>query len=164
MDLSALGWGARVSVPIGHRVAFLLSARRSPPTSLYQDALDQFDVRGGPSARDKVARFSGGVFPLAPTSAFTDLNGKVELTLPAGDRVSVSVYDGRDDVNNSHDLALKAAGTAVAVPDPLQLPTEAAVQVSDLEAWRGPGTQCDVGPAVVSGGVDDVLDRALAVL
>ena len=42
VELSGLGWGANSSVPLGRWGGFSLAARRSLPTSLYEDALAEF--------------------------------------------------------------------------------------------------------------------------
>jgi hypothetical protein len=138
VDLSVLGWAARVSAPLGDRGAFLIAARRSPPTTLYDDVLDRFAGGSTVSARDAVPRFSGGLFGASPASSFYDVNSKIDLKLSPKDRVSVTVYDGRDTANTSHDIPTPP-DSDVAVPSGLSLPADTLAQISDVETWNGRG-------------------------
>jgi ferric enterobactin receptor len=142
VDLSALGGSALVDVPLGGRGSLMLAARQSPPASLYNKVLDEFSGGVGVSARDRVARFSGGTFPNAPVdSSFHDVNSRLELKLTNRDRLSVSVYDGRDTANNSRDVGVPAPASAsaiVPVQGP-QLPSDALVQASDVQRWTSRG-------------------------
>src|SRR5262249_29863917 len=100
---------------------------------------------GVTSVRNRTPRFSGGAFPALPPSSFYDVNGRLEVKPTVADRVSVSVYDSRDDANRSQDIALPAptagasTSTTFVVPDPQQLPSDAAFQVSDVARWKGRG-------------------------
>lgn len=135
VDVSMLGVGAFVSVPLSDRGSLLIATRQSPPTSLYNDALDAFATQSGVSVRDRIPRFSGGTFQTAPsTSLFRDANSRLDLKVSSRDRLSLSLYGGRDDVNHSHDLAVPTAtGPLDAVTGPPLLPSDAVVQVSDVD-------------------------------
>jgi hypothetical protein len=141
VDLSVLGVGALLNVAAGDRVAIMIAARRSPPTSLYNNVLDQFGTSSGVSARDRLPRFSGGSFPDAPASSsyFRDVNSRLELKLTDKDRLSLSLYDGRDDANNSHDLAVPESTSTVGAADGTELPSNAVVQVSNVQDWTARG-------------------------
>jgi ferric enterobactin receptor len=139
VDLSALGAGALFSTPLGDHASFLVAARRSFPNSYYDDLIDLAAGGGNPSARRQPAFFSGGAFASTPTSSFDDLNAKVDLALTGRNRLSLSVYNGREDVNNSRYLQLPAPSTDFAVPGSLMLPADALVNASDIEHWTGRG-------------------------
>jgi len=140
VDLSLLGWGTRLSLPLANRGSVVVAARQSPPAGLYEDMLDRFSggTRGTQSARGRIARFSGGTLAAPLTSSFHDVNGRLDLVLPKSDRLAISFYDGRDDANQSRDLT-RAVRSTIAVPDVVELPSDAAVQVSDAETWTGHG-------------------------
>jgi len=140
VDFSMLGWSARVSAPLGDRAAFLVAARATPPTTLYNAVLDETDGNAGLSARDRIAHFSGGSFALSPTSSFHDLNGKVTVKLTANDRASFTFYDARDAANQSRNVPQPLPSTGLAEPNPFApLPVDGVAQVSDVETWNGRG-------------------------
>jgi hypothetical protein len=139
VDLSVLGAGALFSTPLGDHASFLVAGRRSFPKSYYDDLIDLAAGGGNPSARSQPARFSGGAFQSTPTSSFDDLNAKLYLALTGRNRLSLSVYNGREDVNNSRYLQLPAPSTDFAVPATPALPADALVDASDIEHWTGRG-------------------------
>jgi hypothetical protein len=140
VDLSGLGGSALVDVPIGDRGSVMFAARQSPPASLYDAVLDAFGPTGGTTERDRMPRFSGGLFPGAPTtSSFRDVNARIEMKVDARDRVAVAVYDGRNDANNSRDWMLPQLGGGVDVVQSPSLPGDALVQVSDAQRWTAQG-------------------------
>jgi len=136
VDFSLLGTRAVLSLPLGSRASFLFAARRSFSGSLNDEVLDMLTGDpGGPSARDRAGRYSGGGFGLEPSSLLRDLNGRLEVRLSSGDVLSASVYDATEDANNSWDLAPNRV-TSVSAPDVLtDLPADTAAQVSDLQTW-----------------------------
>jgi ferric enterobactin receptor len=139
VDLNALGAGAVFSTPLGGRSSFLVAARQSFPKSYYDDLIDLAAGGGNPSARSQPARYSGGAFKSTPTSTFDDLNAKLDLGLTGKNRLSLSVYNGREDVNNSRYLQLPGLGSDFGVPASPALPPDALVNASDLEHWTGRG-------------------------
>lgn len=145
-DVSALGLNASVDGHLGDRVSLLVAGRRSTPASIYDDVLDRFAPTGGTAVRDRLPRYSGGTLsttsvpPATPTlSYFRDWNAKVDIAATQRDRVSFSVYDGRADLNNSHDLAVSQPSTVEGVPVVDPLPTDAVVQVSRVSGWTSRG-------------------------
>jgi ferric enterobactin receptor len=142
VDLSAIGGSVLVDIPFGSRGSLMLAARQSPPVSLYNKVLDEFSGGVGISARSRVPTFSGGPFPDASAdSSFHDVNSRLELKLTGKDRVSLSLYDGRDTANNSRDVGVPAPASAssiVPVQGP-QLPSDALVQTSDVQRWTSRG-------------------------
>src|SRR5262249_55964785 len=111
-EARTLGWDGLASAPLGDRGSVLIAARRSPPTSLYNKVLKEFEGRTTPWERDRSARFSGGLFGTSPASSFSDVNAKAEARPTTADRVSVSFYDGRDAANQSRDTTFAAANGA----------------------------------------------------
>jgi len=139
VDVSMLGVGAVVSAPLGSRGSFLIASRRSPPAGLYNEVLDRFAGAGTVPSRERTARYSGGTFRSFPTSSFQDLNGKLELRLTGKDRVSISLYDGRDHFNNSRDLTVLGSSDSVHAVTDIDFPLDTVVQISDLRDWKARG-------------------------
>ena len=139
IDLSILGLATKVTLPLGSRGSLLLAGRHSPPSGLYGDLADYFYDTETDDARERDARFSGGPFgALAADPSFYDLNGKLRFEASPRDRLSFTLYSARDVSNRSHDIALPS-NDGIGVPNPLALPADAAVQVSNLATWRGRG-------------------------
>ena len=147
-DVSALGLNASVDARFGDRVSLLVAGRRSAPASIYDSVLDRFAPTGGTAVRDRLARYSGGTLSTTPVSStgptlsyFRDWNAKVDIAATKQDHVSFSVYDGRENLNNSHDLAVTQplTSTALGVPEVAVLPTDAVVQVSSVSGWTSRG-------------------------
>jgi ferric enterobactin receptor len=142
VDLSALGGSALIDLPFGGRGSLMLAARQTPPASLYNKTLDAFSTGVGVAAHGRIPRFSGGTFTNAPVDpTFRDVNGRFEVKLTAKDRLSMSLYDGRDDADNSRNVGVPASPSAsaiVPVQGP-QLPADALVQNSDIQRWTSRG-------------------------
>jgi hypothetical protein len=139
IDLSILGLAMKFSVPIGTRGSVLFAGRRSPPSGMYTDALDYLYGTDTEAARARPAKFSGGLFA-APvdTPSFYDLNGKLQIQATSRDHLSLTLYNARDISNTSHDI-LVPAREAIGEPDPLALPEDATIQISNVATWRGRG-------------------------
>ena len=159
---SMLSVSGAVSVPIANRGALLLAGRRSFQSPLYNDILDLF----GSTGRGASAGFGGGGsgpsrvggpggpgggsgfgFDTTPRSHFYDLNGKLWLELSPEDRVALSSYAGRDDLDNSSSLSIpefspgqfprggSGSGTAAAPPFTIS----GSIDTSDLSKWTNRG-------------------------
>jgi hypothetical protein len=140
VDLSTLGWGARVSLPIGDRVSLLIAGRASPPATTYNDVLNEMGGNTGLWVRDRAAFFSGGPFALSPASTFHDLNAKIEVKLSKEDRASVTFYDARDAANQSRNDPQPPPSTTLAEPSPFAaLPLDVVAEASDVQTWKGRG-------------------------
>jgi RNA polymerase sigma factor (sigma-70 family) len=137
VDLSAFGTAGNVSIPMGDRGSLVLAGRRSVPGTIHGDVLDQFDPGTGEAVRDRVPRYSGGTFQARPDPGFYDVNARLELTPGRNNRISVSLYDARDEENFSRDQSLPASSTSIAVPVDFQLPSDALVQAGDAQSWKG---------------------------
>jgi ferric enterobactin receptor len=145
-DVSALGLNASVDGRIGDRVSLLVAGRRSAPTSIYDDVLDRFVPTSGTAVRDRLGRYSGGTLSTTSTSSigptlsyFRDWNAKVDIAATNRDRVSFSLHNGREDINNSHNLAVAQPSTDVAPPETDPLPNDSVVEVSSVGGWTSRG-------------------------
>jgi hypothetical protein len=139
VDVSAFGTAANVSLPMGDRGSLVLAGRRSLPGTLYGDVLDQFDPGTGQAVRDRVPRYSGGTFGARPEPGFYDIKARLELTPGNNHRISVSLYDARDEENFSRDQALPSASSDIAVPVTSPVPADALIQAGDAQSWKGRG-------------------------
>jgi ferric enterobactin receptor len=145
-DVSALGLNAGVVARLGNRVSLLVAGRRSAPASIYDDVLDRLAPTSGTAVRDRLARYSGGTLSTtSPSSAgptlshFRDWNARVDVAATLKDRLSFSLYDGGENINNSHDLAVPQPSTTLGVPEVDPLPTDTVVQVSSVSGWTSRG-------------------------
>ena len=115
---SMLSVSGTVSLPIAGRGALLLAGRRSFQSPLYDDILGLFGSNGtgaasagfgggqGPSRAGGPGGSSGFGFGTTPSSYFYDLNGRLWFELSAKDRITLSSYAGRDDLDNSSSLSI----------------------------------------------------------
>jgi hypothetical protein len=144
VEFSTLGWSAHASAPVGDRAAIFVSARATPPTTVYDRVLDEIDGDRGLSARSRLPQFSGGSLGAGATSSFHDVNTKASVKLTSVDRVSLTVYDASDAANQSRDLAqpttTTTSGTSIDEPGTYPaLPADAVNHVTDIVAWTGRG-------------------------
>ena len=82
----------------------LVVAGRRRCRSLYGDVLDNFDPGTGVAVRDQVPRYGGGTFRRA-RPRFYDVSA-AGLTPGRNSKISVSLYDARDEENFSRDQFL----------------------------------------------------------
>lgn len=106
IDAGLLAANAFVEVPMGDKVTSLFAFRRSYQSGLYQKIFNKFSggtttttptIGGGPG---------GGRFNFAsttPKSYFYDLNGRVTYKPTKKDVISLSFYNGTDDMDNSRE-------------------------------------------------------------
>jgi hypothetical protein len=136
VGMSLLGADATFTAPIGRHASVSVAGRHSAPESLYNDALDLFAAAGASPVRDRPVRYSGGTFAVSPDSVFRDVNARFDVEPGPKDRVSVSLYDGRGRLNNSHDVAVPVVTTIVPSDEDVSLPSDALIQVGDIVAWE----------------------------
>lgn len=107
-DVSLLSTNAFVEVPVGSKVTFLLAGRRSWKGPLYKKIFDRLspdDSQTQPAAGGLPG--GGRRFAAAQTeeqtasSYFYDLNGKVTFRPTSKDILSLSFYNGTDNMDNS---------------------------------------------------------------
>jgi ferric enterobactin receptor len=148
--VSLLSVHALVEAPLGKRASLIVAGRRSFQGPLYGKILDLFgnnDTPGGgaPRVSARAGSFGGGgrfsLFESEPKSYFYDANAKLLWEPSTRDKITLSLYDGRDVVDNSRTLT---------IPDfMLQRMTEAGLTppdsfaITDTRQWenRGLGAQ-----------------------
>lgn len=138
-NVSLLSAGGLLSAPLGSRGGILVAARRSYQSPLYNQILDLFNTGGAVGRGGRMPRFSGGVFESTPQSWFYDVNGKIDFALGSRDRISASVYDGRDDLDNSRDLPFGGFPRFRLGETGVELPEDAVMQITDVRDWRNRG-------------------------
>lgn len=146
LNISMLSAGGLLSVPLGSRGSFLIAARRSYQSPLYNRILGLVDT-GSPMGRRGPGGASpfGGSDPFAstPSSWFYDLNTKFEFKPTQRDSISVSGYDGRDDVDNSRSLDLSGFSfpnfPGQTTTTTSGVPTDPVLGISELHGWKNRG-------------------------
>ena len=148
LNVSMLSAGGLFSTPLGTRGSFLIAGRRSFQSPLYNNIQGLFSTGGGlgrpggggPSGG--AGPFGGGMFSTTPTSWFYDLNSKLDLKVTKSDRFSASVYDGRDELDNSRSLDLSGfgfRGFPGQEETTTDLPSDLVMDLTDLQHWRNRG-------------------------
>ncbi len=105
-DISLLSTNIYAEIPIGTKVSTLFAARRSWKGPLYNTIFDTF----GPEEQEAPSRPGGGGRPgFSTTSAtvasyFYDLNGKITYRPTKKDVISWSIYNGKDNLDNSTEI------------------------------------------------------------
>lgn len=96
-DISMMSGNAFIEFPIGNKLTATLSGRRSWKSPLYDKLFEQYtDVdEGGPQTG---FRLGGGT--QQTTSYFYDMNAKVTYSPTEKDRISFSLYNGKDELSN----------------------------------------------------------------
>ncbi len=104
-DISLLSYNAFTEIPLGGKGSVFIAGRKSYKGALYNKFFDAFNEDN--SSNDIAQRSgkggSGGRAREAsePTSFFYDLNGKVTYRPTEKDIVSLSFFNGQDDLDNS---------------------------------------------------------------
>jgi hypothetical protein len=137
-EVGVLGPSGTVDVPIHGVASVMVAGRRSWPSSLYNSVLDRF-AGDTTYLRSRDVHYTGGTLATSPGTGFSSLNGRFELIPAKGNRAYVSFYGAGDDGNFSRDVLPPASSTTIAVPDPLQLPADAVMQIGDVQSWTGRG-------------------------
>ena len=138
--LSLLSANATAQLPFADRGSLLIAGRRSFQSSLYDKILGQVDTapapRGGVATASRLA-----VFETLPSSYFYDLNAKLSFELGPNTHLSVSGYNGRDDVDNSRDLELPALALERLAERGIEI--DGAFSITDTTNWEnlGAGTK-----------------------
>lgn len=103
-DVSLMSVNGMVEFPLGKKTSVLLAGRRSWRSPIYNKIFDQFvDENEGGDVAGGMGRPGGnGMTTEQETiSYFYDLNGKVTYRPSDKDVVALSVYNGKDDLDNS---------------------------------------------------------------
>jgi hypothetical protein len=147
---SMLSVGASVSMPIAGRGSLLLAGRRSFQSPLYNNILDLFGTNGNGAASGGFGgggRASGGPgggfdFDTTPSSHFYDLNGRFSMSLGKRDRLELSTYGGRDDLDNSSSFSIPEFSGGGNFPGGGTAPNftiSGSIETADLSQWKNRG-------------------------
>ena len=109
---SLLSFSGTVETPLfDSKGSALLAVRRSFQGPLYNNILNLFDNNPAAGPRQAVGPRGGGggrfaTFDTQPSSNFYDINGKVLFSPSSDDTMSLSLYRGNDNLDNSRSLEL----------------------------------------------------------
>jgi hypothetical protein len=106
-DISLLSFNAYIETPIGKKITILVAGRKSWKGPLYNKIFDEFNksnARGNPGGGygSYGNRNSNAT---TVTSYFYDLNSKITYRPTDKDVISLSLYNGTDDLNNSQNMS-----------------------------------------------------------
>ncbi len=120
VDLSPLSANAFVETPIGDKITFLAAARRSYKGPLYTKIFDKFTetedtqtaVQQGQGGFGRGGRFGGNQLSTTEqaSSYFYDINAKLTYKPSKKDILSVSFFNGTDNMDNSTETSLGSFG------------------------------------------------------
>lgn len=96
-DISMMSVNGFIELPIGNKMTATLSGRRSWKSPLYDKLFDQYTDESDESQSG--FRLGGGT--QQTSSYFYDLNAKLTYRPSVKDRISLSVYNGKDELDNS---------------------------------------------------------------
>ena len=118
LNLGFLAANANAEIPIGEKITTLFAYRRSYQSGLYQKIFDKYS--GGTGGEATTAAPPGGAggpggprfnfTSTTPKSYFYDLNGKITFRPTPSDIISLSIYQGTDDMDNSRENNLPNFG------------------------------------------------------
>jgi hypothetical protein len=102
-DISLLSANAYLEVPIGQKFSSIIAFRRSYQGYMYDKLFSKFNTQSTSSANrpQPMGRF-GQSFENTVTSYFYDLNGKFTYRPNDKDIVTLSIYNGADNLDNSN--------------------------------------------------------------
>jgi ferric enterobactin receptor len=106
VDLGLLSVNAYIEQPIGDKVSTLFAVRRSWKSPLYDQIFDRFS-----GENEQIG--GGGAFSQFQStvrSYFYDLNGKITFRPTKKDILTLSLYNGTDDMDNSTNISLPFGG------------------------------------------------------
>jgi len=99
-DFSMMSVNGFVEFPIGKKISAIFSARRSWEGPLYNKIFDQFTDENEMPVMGGMGRFGGGTTQ-ETKSYFYDLNGKITFKPTKNDIIALSIYNGKDNLDNS---------------------------------------------------------------
>lgn len=103
VGLSALSANALVEIPMGKRASFLLAARRSYTDIIQSGLYDKlFSLYGSSNNNNSNSNAPPNrLFQTQPVFYFYDINAKLTYNLSNKDILSVSLYNGQDNLDNA---------------------------------------------------------------
>lgn len=105
--ISLLSYNAFINGPLGSKGTFVLAGRKSYQSPLSKRIRDSYSntMSAGPGGGGPMGQFS-----TEPLSSFYDLNGRATYNPAANDTLSLSLYYGRDNFDNSHTIEMPSFG------------------------------------------------------
>jgi len=103
-DASFLSLNAYVESPIGKKMTFLVAGRRSFQGPLYKKLFDQFQTSNTPALGGRRANRQQTTQQVA--SYFYDLNARLTFRPTDQDQITLSVYNGKDNLDNSQNVSI----------------------------------------------------------
>jgi len=146
---SMLSVSTSLSMPVSDRGSLLIAGRRSFQSPLYNNILDLFGTNGsgaanggglGGGARPRGGPGGGFGADTTPRSHFYDLNGRFSMPFGQRDRLVVSTYAGRDDLDNS--VAFTIPEFNGTLPGGVTAPPfriSGSIDTSDISNWTNRG-------------------------
>ncbi len=101
---SLLSVNGYVDGPLGKKGTFMIAARRSYPSPLSSRIRDNYTTTSGPGGRGPSQISS------EPTSSFYDVNARATYAASSKDNLTLSLYFGTDNFDNSRKLDLPSFG------------------------------------------------------
>ena len=112
IDASFLGLNGYVEIPLFDKGSIFLSGRRSFQTFLYNKIFNAFS-KNASNTNPQGGGFGRNVTQTTPKSYFYDLNGKITYNFTPKDVVSLSAFNGQDNLDNSNMFTRNAGNITV---------------------------------------------------
>ncbi|MEQ9168562.1 MAG: TonB-dependent receptor [Fulvivirga sp.] len=109
-DLSLLSANVFTEVPIGRKISTLFAVRKSYKGPLYNTIFDAFGPEEQEAPTQNANRPGFSSTSSTVSSFFYDINGKITYRPTSKDVLSMSLYNGKDDLDNSSEVPSFGAG------------------------------------------------------
>ncbi len=109
-DASFLSVNAYVESPLGKKMSVLVAGRRSFQGPLYNKLFNQFQTTSQTPGAGLGNRRNLQTATQQVASYFYDLNGRITFRPTVRDQITLSVYNGRDNLDNSQSTAIAGFG------------------------------------------------------
>ncbi len=146
--VSLLSFNGLMEVPLFGKGSVLIAGRRSFQSPLYENILDMFTENlGTPMARSRPGGGMGGggpfgaMFDTQPRSYFYDLNAKATLNPTSKDNFSLSLYNGKDDLDNSREMQLPTQFLERLAERGIEIEFEG--DITDVTNWGNTGSSAN---------------------
>ena len=117
-DVSFLSVNGFTEIPLKDKGSIFLAARRSFKTFLYNNIFDQYSEDNSTGSEQQRTGRGGRAGGLSreeqePTSYFYDLNAKFSYRLSEKDKISLSFFNGQDELDNSRENSRGGGSSSV---------------------------------------------------
>ena len=136
-DISALSANIFAEAPIGNKVSVLVAGRRSFQGPLYTKLFDQFQTTQTAAQPQRRGRANSLLTTQTVASYFYDFNGRATYRPTDLDQVTLSVYNGKDYLDNGQSVNLPAFGRGGGGGQPAV--TGGTLSNTDLSNWGNTG-------------------------